>query len=210
MPPNDIDKAFDTMKQSMIDALTSNAAEALIAGDVKALTLLKMPLNFSLISSRAVEATKQYRIELERYGGSDVVNIVNGVPKREFVPWLDDMIQTQKEDVGKIIADAIKAGTNRRDITKQLDAVFVNQEHNSALVAFQETKKLYRAGSDARYEEMNIQRFTWAHLAGQSAPRPEHEALDGQEFEGDDPIWLLQLECNCHCDKIPVLTVGGR
>lgn len=206
-PKKALDLAFEALKEGTINALVSNAVDANIAGQIKATKQLRAPLSFNLINSRAVEATKDYRESLIRFGGSDIVNVdTNGMARKEFKPWLSDAIESDRDRVGTIISDAIKNGTPRRDVVKQLDTVFTEREHNSELTAFQEMKKIYREASDARFDEENIQRFTWYHLPGQLDPREEHESLDGREFDADDPIWLLQLEYNCHCDKVPVLS----
>jgi hypothetical protein len=90
MPPNPktIDDAFDVMKAAYIGTLVNNAVDALVDGEVRASTQLRMPINFQLISSRAVEATKGYRQQLERFGGSEITVVDEaGRITREFKPW---------------------------------------------------------------------------------------------------------------------------
>jgi SPP1 gp7 family putative phage head morphogenesis protein len=206
-PPDSIDKAYQIMKASYIDTLTNNAADALIAGEVRASNLLRIPLNFNLINSRAVSATLDYRQTLERFGGSDVTEIgEDGVARRVFKPWLNDMIQSDKERVGQIIQDAVKQGTLPE---KALEDVFTAREHDAALTAYQETKALYNKGTFDRFSHESVQQATWKHMDPQPDPREEHQALDGQVFDLDDPIWAELDLPNCHCRAIPVLPVGG-
>ena len=206
-PPDSIDKAYQIMKASYIDTLTNNAADALIAGEVRASNLLRIPLNFNLINSRAVSATLDYRQTLERFGGSDVTEIgEDGVARRVFKPWLNDMIQSDKDRVGQIVQDAVKQGTLPE---KALEEVFANQEHNATLTAYQETKALYNKGTFDRFSHESVQQATWKHMDPQPDPREEHQALDGQVFDLDDPIWALLDEPNCHCQAIPVLNFGS-
>lgn len=205
-PPDSIDKAYQIMKASYIDTLTNNAADALIAGEVRASNLLRIPLNFNLINSRAVSATLDYRQTLERFGGSDVTEIgEDGVARRVFKPWLNDMIQSDKERVGQIIQDAVKQGTLPE---KALEEVFANQEHNAALTAYTETKTLYNKGTFNRFHSEGVQRGIWHHMMPQDQPREEHMDLDGKIFDLDDEIWNELSLPYCHCWCEPVL-VGG-
>jgi len=209
-PPSSdtIDRAYEVMKAAYVDALTSNAADAFVAGEVRASSLLRMPLNMALINSRAVSATLDYRQTLERFGGSDVTVIgEDGVARRVFKPWLNDMIQSDKERVGQIIQDAMKAGTLPE---KALEEVFTEREHNAALTAYQETKQLYNKGTLGRYAHEHVQQAEWVHMDPQPDPREEHQALNGQVFDLDDPVWAELDLPNCHCSARPVLPgMGG-
>lgn len=197
-PPDSIDKAYQIMKASFIDTLTSNAADALIAGEVRASNLLRIPLNFNLINSRAVSATLDYRQELARFGGSTI--------QGKFVPWLDDLIQSKRDEVGAVIQEAMKTGQLPE---KALDAIFTAQEHDSALVAYQETKRLYTKGTMERYAHEHVQQAEWVHMDPQPDPREEHQELNGQIFDLDDPIWQGLEEYNCRCYARPILPLGG-
>jgi SPP1 gp7 family putative phage head morphogenesis protein len=211
-PPasNAINAALVTMQIGMIGALTDNAAEAMIAGDVAATLKLKIPLNFHIISSRAVAATQDYRTTLERLGGSDVTEVgEDGVARRVFKPWLKDAIESDRKELGQIIQDGVKKGTPLKELEKQIGAVFDNREINAKLAAFQETKALYNKGSFDRYNEMNVQQGIWHHMDPQPNPREEHQDLDGQVFDLDDPIWFELDLPYCHCRCEPVLSVGG-
>jgi SPP1 gp7 family putative phage head morphogenesis protein len=204
--PDSIDKAYQIMKASFITSLTSNAAEALTAGEVRASNLLRIPLNFNLINSRAVSATLDYRQTLERFGGSDITVIENGIAKRVFKPWLNDMIDSDKERVGQIIQDAMRSGQVPEQALKD---VFAMGEHSARLVARTETKALYNKGTFERFNHENVQRGVWHHMDPQKDPREEHQALDGRVFDLDDPVWSLLDEPNCHCWCEPVLNLGG-
>jgi SPP1 gp7 family putative phage head morphogenesis protein len=198
-PPDTVDKAYQILKASYIDTLTNNAADALIAGEIRASNLLRIPLNFNLINSRAVSATLDYRQTLERFGGSTI--------QGKFVPWLNDSIQSKREAVGEIVQEAMKTGQLPE---KALDAIFTQQEHDAALVAYQETKRLYVKGSMDRYAHEHVQQAEWVHLDPQEDPRPEHQELNGQVFDLDDPIWQELEAYNCHCYARPILPLGGE
>jgi SPP1 gp7 family putative phage head morphogenesis protein len=210
MPPSEtIPEAYATMKRSFIEALTNNAAEALLAGEVRASNLLRIPLNFNLINSRAVTATRAYREDMIRFGGSQVTKMVNGVPTRTFEPWLNDLVEREQEQVATIIQESIKSGSSIRDTEKALQEVFTQGEHNARLTAYQETKALYNRGTMERFNHENVQRGIWHHSDPQENPREEHQELDGKEFDLDDPIWneLEFYNCKCWCE--PVIIFRG-
>jgi SPP1 gp7 family putative phage head morphogenesis protein len=204
-PPDTIDRAYELMKASFIDSLTSQAAEAFIAGEVTATKRMGMALNFNLINSRAVSATLDYRQTLERFGGTDITVIENGVAKRVFKPWLDDAVTADKEQIGKIISDGIREGQSLKQIEKALDGVFSMQEHNAKLTAYQETKALYNKGTMQRFAHENVERGIWHHMDPQPNPREDHQELDGKVFALSDPVWNLMDEPNCHCYCEPVI-----
>jgi SPP1 gp7 family putative phage head morphogenesis protein len=115
----------------------------------------------------------------------------------------------EKEAVGKIIQDAIKKGSSIDTIEAQLNPLFDTIGNNSRLTAYQETKALYNKGTMDRYESENIQQGIWHHSSPQNDPRPEHEELDGQTFDLDDPVWYELALPNCRCWCEPVLNLTG-
>jgi SPP1 gp7 family putative phage head morphogenesis protein len=142
---------------------------------------------------------------LERFGGSDVTVVDHaGRISRVFKPWLNDAIQSDREEIGKIIDSAIKEGTPLKQVEQALDEVFAMREHNAKLTAYQETKALYNQGTMDRFEEEGVQRGIWHHMDPQQNPREEHQELDGQIFDLDDPVWDLMNEPNCRCWCEPV------
>lgn len=211
-PPDTIDRAYEIMAASYIEVLTSNAAEAFVDGEVRATRLLRIPLNFHLINSRAVSATRDYRETLERFGGSDVTIVDEaGRVTRQFKPWLNDAIRSDKEEIGKIIESAVREGTPLKQVEQALDEVFAMREHNAQLTAYQETKSLFQKGTMDRFSHEGVQRATFIHMDPQEQPRPEHQALDGKVFDLDDDVWLLLNEpfCHCYAEPVPSGSVGG-
>lgn len=209
--PDTLDLALELFGKQMIETLTDNAVDAVIAGQVVATHQMGVALNMHLVSSRAVELSRTYRTSLERFGGSEVTKMINGRPTRVFEPWLKDGIAADKERIGQIIADGVERGTPLKELEKQLDEVFAMREHNAKLTAYQETKALYNAGTIDRYKEENVQRGEWVHMDPQNDPREDHQDLDGKVFDIDDPIWDELNLPNCHCRMRPVLVgAAGR
>ena len=167
-----ISKSLKKMKEAFVDALSGNAVEALIAGDVKAHQQLGMSINFNLISSKAVQATKEYRETLERFGGSDVTEIgTDGIARRVFKPWLKDSIESDRVEFGKLIEDSIKDGRPLKEVEAEIDRIFANREINAKLTAFQETKQNFNTGTFDRYDEEGITQAEWLHEDAQPNPR---------------------------------------
>jgi SPP1 gp7 family putative phage head morphogenesis protein len=200
-PPEALERiivaAADTLKEDTIKTLTRASVVASSEGQEYAASSLGVSLNFNLINSYAMKKAVEYRDLLIRKGGS----MIGG----EFKPWLKDAIQADREAVTDIITNGMKGGKPLRELRKELDTVFTAGEHNSSLVAYQETKRLLSDGTDDRWKSEGIEEAEWIHLDPQADPRPEHQALNGRVFALDDPIWNEQDAYNCHCQKRPII-----
>jgi SPP1 gp7 family putative phage head morphogenesis protein len=195
-----ISAAADTLMSDTIKALTRGAAFSCIEGQEHAAATLGVGLNFNLVNSYAMAKVADYRNSLVKDGGS----VINGKLK----PWLTDMIAADRQAVSDAIMQVVskEGGTTFRDIRKSLDTVFTQQEHNSSLVAYQETRRLLNDGTFDRWQDEGISRGIFRHLAGQRDPRPEHEAMDGKEVDINDPeIRAMLNDYNCHCGVEPLL-----
>ena len=204
-PPDTIDKAFELMTAAYIETLVENAADAFIAGEVRASNIMRVGLNFNLINSRAVSSTLDYRQTLERFGGSDVTEIgADGVARRVFKPWLKDAATADKETIGAIIEDGIRTGKPLKQIEQALDEVFSMREHNAKLTAYQETKALYNKGTMQRFAHENVQRGIWRSPGPHENPREDHESWDGNVYDLSDPIWneLDLFNCHHYCEPV--------
>jgi SPP1 gp7 family putative phage head morphogenesis protein len=142
-----------------------------------------------------------------RFGGSEVTEIVNGRPVRVFKPWLKDAIESDKEEIGKIVRDAIETGKPLKQVEGALDEVFAMREHNTRTTAFTETKALYNKGTFSRYKDEQILRGRWRHMDPQINPREEHQDRDGQIYDLTDPVWSEQDLPFCHCWCEPITGV---
>jgi SPP1 gp7 family putative phage head morphogenesis protein len=194
-------------EKEFVDALTTTAAESHISGQQRAVRQIPgASLDFRLMNTLAVRATKPYREELIRFGGSDVpVRQRDGTWKQEFKPWLWDATEEVRQRVGDIIQNAVAEGKSRRDVAREIDEYTSELDKNADLIAFNEIKKNFVQGERDRYQEEGIQSRVWRHLDPQVNPREEHIALDGQEFSIDDPVWTELLEPYCHCWDEPVI-----
>ena len=207
-PPEALDHiisfAAETLKTDTIKALTEGAVMSSIEGQEHAASGVGASFNFNLVNSYAIRKVREYRDLLVNKGGS----MING----EFKPWLDDMIAADRQAVTDIVTKGIEAGKPLRDLRKDLDQVFVQGEHNSALVAYQETRRLLNDGTKQRWSDEGIRQAIFHHLDPQIDPRPEHQAMNGRVVEIDDPeIQAMLNDYNCHCWLEPIIagTPGG-
>nr|WP_321349781.1 minor capsid protein [uncultured Methanoregula sp.] len=190
-------KTTDTLRSDTIKALTRGSVISSVEGQEYAASSLGIQLNFNLVNSYAVEKSKDYRDFLTRAGGS----MING----EFKPWLRDTIEADRRAVTDIIMKGIQQGRPPRDLRKDLDAIFTQGEHNSSLVAYQETRRLLTDGTNQRWKDEGIEEGIYHHLDPQLNPRPEHQAMDGRRVRIDDPeIQAMLNDYNCHCWIEPV------
>jgi SPP1 gp7 family putative phage head morphogenesis protein len=207
-PPEALDHiisfAAETLKTDTIKALTEGAVMSSIEGQEYAASGVGATFNFNLVNSYAIRKAREYRDLLVNKGGA----MING----EFKPWLDDMIAADRQAVTDIVTKGIEAGKPLRDLRKDLDQVFVQGEHNSALVAYQETRRLLNDGTKQRWSDEGIRQAIFHHLDPQLDPRPEHQAMNGRVVEIDDPdIQAMLNDYNCHCWLEPIIagTPGG-
>jgi len=203
-PPEAIERiitaAADTLRKDTVEALTRGSVISSVEGQEHAASTLGIRLNFNLVNSYAVEKARDYRDLLRRAGGS----MING----EFKPWLTDAIEADRKAVSDIVTKAVskEGGSTLKDIRKGLDEVFTQGEHNSALVAYQETRRLLNDGTNQRWKDEGIEKGIFHHLDPQLDPRPEHQAMDGREVDINDPdIQAMLNDYNCHCWIEPII-----
>jgi SPP1 gp7 family putative phage head morphogenesis protein len=195
-----ISAAAEELMGDTIKALTRGAVTSSIEGQGHAAASLGIELNFNLVNSYAVKKATDYRNLLVKKGGS----LING----EFKPWLKDMIKADRTAVSDIITKALskEGGSTPRDIRKELETVFTKQEHNSALVAYQETRRLLNEGTNQRWTDEGIEEGIFHHLDPQLNPRPEHQAMEGRIVRINDPVIQAMLnDYNCHCWIEPLI-----
>jgi len=196
-----ITSAADTLMSDTIKGLTRGSIISSIEGQEHAAATLGIQLNFNLVNSYAMENAKDYRDLLVKKGGS----MIGG----EFKPWLKDSIEADRQAVVDIVKKGLEKGTPPSQLRKELDTIFTAQEHNSSLVAYQETRRLLTDGTFDRWHNEGIQEGRWHHLDPQIDPRPEHRARDGKVYPLDDPIWNDLDDYNCHCSCEPLIPSAG-
>jgi len=185
-----------------IRALTRGAVISSVEGQEHGAQTLGIQLNFTLVNSYAVEKARDYRDLLTSKGGS----MIDG----EFVPWLKDAVAADRKTVSDIVINGLKAGKPPSQLRKELETVLSAQEHNSALVAYQETRRLLNDGTNDRWTNEGIERAIYHHLDPQLDPRPEHQAMDGKVVDINDPeIQAMLNDYSCHCWLEPIIPEAG-
>lgn len=93
-------------------------------------------------------------------------------------------------------------------------------QNRAALIARDQTAKLYSSLSDERMAQNGVEEFEWLHSSAGKEPRVSHQKMDGHIFKLDDPrLWSVGGEfdlkkgdlgppgwaINCRCRKRPVI-----
>lgn len=98
-------------------------------------------------------------------------------------------------------------------IESALKEVGTFADNKVALIARDQTSKLYSSLSDARMEENGCEEFEWQHSSAGKTQRHDHVEKNGQIFKLNDPrLWTGKKSdqgppgwaINCRCRRIPV------
>lgn len=108
-------------------------------------------------------------------------------------------------EVNKIVARGFTDGSRHEDVAKELQARFGIAERQARLIARDQIGKLAGQVNAARQQAMGVRRFTWRTVKDERV-REEHQVLEGQVFEYDDPPaeGLPGEPINCRCYAEPV------
>lgn len=108
--------------------------------------------------------------------------------------------------VEKLATRAFTDGTTVDDFTAQIDAGFHISERHARLIARDQIGKLNGQTNAYRQQDLGIRRFQW-DTAGDERVRDEHERLNGQIFDWDDPPseGFPGEPIQCRCSASPVL-----
>ena len=100
-------------------------------------------------------------------------------------------------------------------IIKALGEVGIKSKKRAALIARDQTSKLYSSLSDERMMQNGVEEFEWMHSSAGKTPRHTHLEKDGQIFKINDPrLWTGPKNdqgppgwaINCRCRKRPIIT----
>ncbi len=107
-----------------------------------------------------------------------------------FVDSNVGLITKLGDDVaGRVETSVLRAVQDAKpwsEFASELQAQYDFGETRAKIIARDQIGKLYGQANATRQRELGIRRFTW-RTSGDERVRDEHEALDGQVFEYDDP-----------------------
>jgi SPP1 gp7 family putative phage head morphogenesis protein len=116
-------------------------------------------------------------------------------------------------EVSELVLGAMQsgrlAGGRGRDpdtLRDDLEDRFGVSESRARLIARDQTTKFYSAVNHARQRELGVERFVW-RTVGDERVRDEHDELEGQIFDYDDPpeVGMPGDDVQCRCYAEPVL-----
>ena len=110
-------------------------------------------------------------------------------------------------DLETMVQRAVSSAQPHPALADQIEARFGVAERHARLIARDQTLKLHAKLNHARQRELGVERFVW-RTVGDDRVRDEHEELDGEEFDYDDPPdeGLPGDEICCRCSSEPVFS----
>lgn len=110
------------------------------------------------------------------------------------------------DDVEKMTTRAFSTGTRHEDLAEDLMDRFDISERHARLIARDQIGKITAQVAQSRSKDLGVRRFTW-ETVGDERVRPEHEDLEGEEFDYDEgaPVEGMPGEpiC-CRCSASPI------
>lgn len=108
-------------------------------------------------------------------------------------------------DIEALVTRAVASGRPHPALAQDLEDRFGVAERHSRLIARDQVNKFYQATNRSRQRELGVEKFIWRSV-GDERVRDEHEDLDGQIFDYDDPPAEgypgEPVLCRCSADPI--------
>ncbi len=108
-------------------------------------------------------------------------------------------------DLETLVQRAVSSASPHPALAEQIEARFGVAERHARLIARDQVSKFHGSMNHTRQRELGIERFTW-RTVGDERVRDEHEDLDGEVFDYDDPPdeGLPSEPVLCRCSAEPV------
>lgn len=108
-------------------------------------------------------------------------------------------------DVDKIVARAFAGGQRAETVVEDVQDRLDIGERHARLIARDQIGKLTGQINAVRQQDLGVKRFRW-RTAGDERVREEHEILDGEEFDYDDPpeegLPGEPIMCRCYAEPV--------
>lgn len=95
-----------------------------------------------------------------------------------------------KEYMGKVeqaVMRSITTGDGLKTLQPALEKYYGQSERKAKNVALDQTRKVYNQINAKRMQKVGLNKFIWLHSGGGQHPREEHEEMDGNIYDLDDP-----------------------
>lgn len=102
------------------------------------------------------------------------------------VSLITNLPQRIAGEVENAVTTAVQTGTLHGDLADELETKFQFGEDRAKLIARDQVGKLYGQINASRQQDLGVQQFVWCTV-GDERVRDEHDALDGETFDYDDP-----------------------
>ena len=135
----------------------------------------------------------------------------------ENVGLIKSISQQYHERISQLVLRSISSGGNgAQDVFEGIRHYDGLTEKRAKFIAVDQSRKAVAAMNYERAKSVGIKKGIWLHSGGSSEPRKMHVALDGQEFDLDNPPIINEkgergmpgTEPNCKCSWQPVLDLG--
>lgn len=205
----EIEDIIDDMIKEYSAALSEQAVELSneIVNDTIEYLKSKNPDKFTRIVDHGItdQMIKEYQSGYIRGGSPCIERVINetdtpGVYKvytrRRFIPWLDDMKETEVNEILQIISDGEKSGVHPRKIAKQLKDYFENTKHRPVTAARTEAAKIRNDARINTFRDAGVQYVVYI-TAGDERVRPDHAARDGMIYPIGKAPYIGEYNCRC-------------
>lgn len=115
---------------------------------------------------------------------------------------------------GAVMRSVQEGGQGAKGIMGEIQRIQGKEFKRAKLIAVDQTRKATTAFNTERMKSAGITRVRWIHSSGGAVPRQIHVALNGTEFDLDDPPvidkdgtrGLPGTLINCRCTMVPVIS----
>lgn len=208
----EIDEAFNAWRSEYIRQLMIEAAEAHMAGSLRARKLLGVIPQFDLISTNAIRYAREYGALLEEEGAT----VIRGEKK----PWLADMEQEQRQRVNDIIETGLREGKAlgvkesekgtypKGSVAADLQTYFNDRKSQASTVARDQTMRIMNVSRLNQFNDHGVRQVEVLEGGPDSCP-------DCQQAHGQ--IWSVEYAMehelehpNCVRTFLPVLGTAAE
>lgn len=155
-----------------------------------------------------------FQRQLKAVFGTEVLDIPQPWLKSQFDSFAAENVKLVKsipeqyiDRLGQVIQKEFRAGTDVREIAKQIQDTFDAPRNRAKTIARDQIGSLNGTLTQLRNQEMGIAEYTWLATMDERT-RPAHAERDGQRFRWDKPPpdGNPGQPINCRCAALPVVT----
>jgi SPP1 gp7 family putative phage head morphogenesis protein len=200
-----LEERRDSDSSDLQDAIEDAASDFVDEFDNARLAELAGPFGDRTATFELQELGKQYKAAL----GVDL-NLAEPTLAGELEDWtranvalIKTVPQRYFADIESKTLEAFRNGDRPEQIERMLQERFGVAQSNAARIGRDQVGKLYGQLAERRQTDLGVRTYFWRTMEDDRV-RKEHEELDGQEFEWDDPPEEGHpgepIECRCFAE----------